>query len=348
MDEALTLPPSSGKSLVSPVEWRKWLTRSLVLLAVLMCLYVGAGLWAVRGDLARASRQLPWQVIPSILCLVFAGWGLRALRWHYYVGRLRWPVPLGHSLCAFMASFAFTATPGKAGEVVKSVLLRTRHNVPLAEGAGVLLVERLGDLLAVLVLAVGGLTLLADGLVYFLAAAALVGGTTVVVSSRAVYQPLLSQVARVPKLAGLSEKVLRLLDTGRVLLHPTPFLVGTGIALIAWSCEGWAFHILLHGFGMRLSPLTSCSIFGIATVVGALSALPGGVGSFEVVMVLLLSRLSLPAAVATLPVVLFRFCTLWLGSFFGFLFLAGWLLFVSKGGAQPVLESSPEKSNFQA
>ena len=97
---------------------------------------------------------------------------------------------------AFLASFAFTATPGKAGEAVKSVLLRGRYGVPLADGMGVLLVERLGDLLAVLVLAAGGLTLLADAQGYFLIAASGVIAATLFVSKRGIYEPILSRMAR--------------------------------------------------------------------------------------------------------------------------------------------------------
>ncbi len=342
MNQAPTLPPPSGGGIPLTSRWRKAIKRSLGFLAVLICVYVGAGLWAVRGDLSRGSRELPWHVIPSIMGLVFVGWGLRGLRWHYYVVRLRWSVPIGHSLWAFLASFAFSATPGKAGEVVKSVLLRTRYNVPLAEGAGVLLVERLGDLVAVLVLAAGGLALMADSLAYFLVAVLLVGGTTILVSTRAIYRPILAQVARLPKLHGLSERLLCLLDTSRTLLRPLPFLVGIGIALIAWGCEGWAFHVLLRGFGLHVEPTVSVSIYGIATVVGALSALPGGVGSFEAVMLLQLSRLKMPVAAATLPVVIFRFCTLWLGCLVGLLFLAGWLALVARQDSQPPANATPE------
>jgi glycosyltransferase 2 family protein len=327
MDCAMTVEPKIAPP--GALAWSQWIGRVALILGISMCLYVGAAFWAARGDLLRALRQLPWQAVPAVIGLVAVGWGLRALRWHYYVRRLQWAVPLRHSLMAFFASFAFSATPGKAGEVIKSVLLRTRYNVPLADGTGVLMVERLGDLLAVLVLATGGLALMADGLVYFVVAAVLVGGMTLCVSSRRIYHPLLGQMAKIRRLSGVTEKILRLLDTGRRLLQPIPFLVGVGIALIAWGCEGLAFHILIRGFGVTAPMVTSCSIYGIATVVGALSALPGGVGSFEVVMVLLLSRLGLPVAAATLPVVLFRFCTLWLGSFVGFIFLLGWFFFVS-------------------
>jgi uncharacterized protein (TIRG00374 family) len=101
-----------------------------------------------------------------------------------------------------------------------------------------------------------------------------------------------------------------------------------GIAVVAWGCEGWAFHLLIRGFGVQTRFLTSCSIYGIATLVGALSALPGGLGSFEVVMVLLLSRLGMPVAAATLPVVLFRLCSLWLGSLAGLIAMVAWFSWI--------------------
>jgi len=330
--------PAPFKPLPSRNEWRKWVKHSLWLLAVIIAVYSAAGLWAVRGDLARASQSLPWRVLPPVMGLVVLGWALRSLRWHYYVRYLRWPVSLSHSLLAFFASFAFSATPGKVGEVVKSVLLRTRYDVPLADGAGVLLVERLGDLLAILVLSAGGLVLLADGVPYFILAAALILGVTLLVSHGPIYHRLFSLLARVPRLAGLVEKSLRLLDAGSRLLKPTPFLVGIAIVLLAWGCEGCAFHLLIRGFGVKVGLGTSCSIYALATLAGALSALPGGLGSFEVVMVLLLTRLGLAAGQATLPVLLFRFCTFWMGSFLGLIVFAGWIL------ATPA-KTSPQPQN---
>jgi glycosyltransferase 2 family protein len=311
--------------------WNRRIGRTVLALTALMCLYLGATAWAARGDLGRATERVPLGLLPSVVGLMLLGLALRAVRWHYYVRRLRWPVPLLPSLWAFVASFAFTATPGKAGEVVKSVLLRTRYNVPLADGVGVLLVERLGDLLAVLLLAAGGFTLLAHGLGYLLLSAVLVVGTTVIVGSRQIYGPLIALVSRIPKLAGPAATALRLLEAGHELLRPVPFLVGMGLAVVAWSCEGVACHLLLRGFGLETQIWTSCSIYGVATVVGALSALPGGVGGFEVVMILLLGRLGMSVAEATMPVALFRLCTLWLGSLIGLISLLGWLYFVGRG-----------------
>jgi uncharacterized membrane protein YbhN (UPF0104 family) len=53
-------------------------------------------------------------------------------------------------------------------------------------------------------------------------------------------------------------------------------------------------------------------------------------GSFEVVAVILLTRLGLPTSTAILPVLLFRFFSLWLTNLVGFFFLMYWLSSVSK------------------
>lgn len=89
--------------------------------------------------------------------------------------------------------------------------------------------------------------------------------------------------------------------------------------------------ILIRGFDVNVSLLTACSIFGVATVVGALSFLPGGLGGFEVVMGLLLGRLGMSLEVTTLLVAVFRFCSLWLGSFVGLVVLLVWLAWAGQG-----------------
>ena len=58
-------------------------------------------------------------------------------------------------------------------------------------------------------------------------------------------------------------------------------------------------------------------------------------------MVLLLSRLGMPVAAATLPVVIFRFCSLWLGSLLGLIFMLVWLAFVSQAAANTSSGDAP-------
>ena len=314
-------------------SWGYWTSRVVGVLVGAMLLYLGLTIWAGVDQLGQALSNFPLATrLPLILALVCLGLFLRGLRWRYYVLYLAWPIPFWPSITAFMASFALTATPGKAGEVVKAGLLRSRYNIPMADTTGVLLVERLEDLLAVMILAAGGLTLLANAWLYFIICLAAVAGITVFVTQEKLHRSFFAQLARFPRLKPGVDKALELLETGQRLLRPAPFINGLAIAIIAWSCEAWAFHWILGGFGIGLPFLTSFSIYGLSTIIGALSMLPGGIGGVEAVMLLLLTTLGINPTAAVAPVVLVRFSTLWFGSLLGFVFMGGWLLTHDLGG----------------
>src|SRR5580692_543973 len=118
----------------------KWLRRSGFILMATVSVYAGATLWAGRGGWQVALTAISLGDILIIVGLVSIGFLLRAGRWHYYVRVLQWEVPLLHSISAFIASIALTATPAKSGELVKAVLLRSQHKISLSQGAGVLLI----------------------------------------------------------------------------------------------------------------------------------------------------------------------------------------------------------------
>ncbi len=292
--------------------------------AAAMALYLVLVLWSGWERLASSLAVFPPALLAGAVGLVLAGWALRGARWHLFVLRLGWPVPLVPSFLAFLASFALTATPGKAGEVVKAGLLRDRFGIPMADTAGVLLAERLGDLAAVLLLAAGGLGLLGDARLPFAVCALLVGLIFLIAASRTLHGGALRALARVAALRPLAGRALALFDASRSLLAPAPLAGGLSLAVAAWSCEALAFAFILEGCGHPLPLLTAFSIYGLATVVGALSLLPGGVGGVEAAMLLLLAAAGVAPASAVPAVVIVRFSTLWLVSLLGALFLALW------------------------
>jgi uncharacterized membrane protein YbhN (UPF0104 family) len=305
----------------------RWLRLSGLVLMAIVSVYAGATLWAGRGGWQVALNSISLHDLVVIVSLVSIGVLLRAGRWHCYIHLLHWNVPLMQSISAFVASFALTATPAKSGELAKVVLLRGQYRISLAQGAGVLLIERLGDLFAVIVLAIGGLALFVDLSGYVLASFAVFGVVVLaVVKCRAV----LARVQAVPQLRNIALKLAGVLDAVALLMRPVPLLAGGGIALAAWSCEALAFHYLLGRLGIQSSLLVSFSIYGLSTLAGALSMLPGGLGSVEAVMTFLLTRLAVPTSTAAVAVVIFRLCTLWLFSLIGAACMAAWMIVFAK------------------
>ena len=68
------------------------------------------------------------------------------------------PSPNGSriNLGVYFAGFALTTSPGRVGEILRSVLLKP-HGVPPAASVAAFFAERVSDLLAILVLAAVGL-----------------------------------------------------------------------------------------------------------------------------------------------------------------------------------------------
>src|SRR5580700_7398250 len=187
----------------------KWLRRSGFILMAMVGVYAGATLWAGRGGWQLALTAISLGDILIIVGLVSVGFFLRAGRWHYYIRILKWDVPLLHSISAFVASIALTATPAKTGEMAKAVLLRGQHEISLSQGAGVLLIERLGDLFAVVVLAICGLALFIDLSNYVLASVVVVG---MVVFLAAKCRAVLERVQAIPRLRNASLRLVEMLD----------------------------------------------------------------------------------------------------------------------------------------
>lgn len=93
--------------------------------------------------------------------------------------------------------------------------------------------------------------------------------------------------------------------------------MAVGLGTVSWLGEGVGFYWVLRGLGLPGgSELLSLAVFilSFSTVVGAVSALPGGLGAAEVSIAGMLALLGgLPAETAAAATLLIRFATLWFG-----------------------------------
>jgi uncharacterized protein (TIRG00374 family) len=115
-------------------------------------------------------------------------------------------------------------------------------------------------------------------------------------------------------------------------LSPRPMLVSTAISVPGWFMECmelWLLLSLLTGAAFPSLSIDSLTLLLIATFVhaaasaiGALSFLPGGLGGYEAVSVLLLTTLfSFTEGIAGVATILVRLVTLWFSVVVGFIAL---------------------------
>lgn len=294
-----------------------------ILLATLFgaLVFAGLALYSDVQELAANLGRYQWRYFVYGLGLATANYGLRFLRWQYYLARLKVPlgapggVPTGDSARIFVAGFVMSVTPGKVGEVFKSVLLQASHGVPLARTAPIVVAERLTDLLALVLLTAVASLAFEGG-----AAIALAGGIFVaVVWTACAYRPLgelaLRIAGKLPVLGRLEARLREAYDALHELVRPTPLAVASLLAVVSWGLECVSLLVIALGFeGVVLSLLEATFAYGGPTIVGALVLLPGGLGATEAGMTGVLEALEVPGmstSVAIAITMLVRLATLW-------------------------------------
>ena len=283
--------------------------------------YLGLSLWAGWRDVVAAVVQVgPW-VLAGLLALSLVNYLLRFLRWARYLALLDAPVPWRINLDAYFAGFALTTSPGKVGEMLRSVLLKP-HGVPSAASVAAFFAERVSDLLAILVLAAVGLWAYAPARpIVGLALAAVVVALLLVQWTALIAAIDRWAQARPQKWARLVVKLCEVVLHFRRCFSLPAMGMGLALGVVAWFAEGLGFWWLLLALDHPLPLSTAVFIYAFAMLVGALSFLPGGLGGSEAAMVALLSLNGFPEASAVSATLICRLATLWFAVGLGALFL---------------------------
>lgn len=314
--------------------------RALILsVAAAAAGYLAFSLWGGWAQVGHALAQVGWAGLAALLALSLLNYGLRFVRWQLYLGALGHPQPWRASLRIYLAGFALTTTPGKAGEALRSVFLQGR-GMPLGRSLAALVSERLSDLVAVVLLCLVGLSQFpalrlvvaaAVGLIVIVyvsiaqarrpdapSADASSGPPGVPTGGILQGQPgeqrggRSAQAAHQPsRLRSVWRRVQQLLAGARPCHTPALLLATTALSLLAWAAEAWAFHLLLGALGSNATLSFSVFVYAIAMLAGALSFLPGGLGGTEATMMSLLLLAGHEQPVAVVATVLIRLTTLW-------------------------------------
>jgi uncharacterized membrane protein YbhN (UPF0104 family) len=261
---------------------------------------------AVQGRLASLSPA----TIGVALALPTAGYLVRFVRWAAYMRVLGHRVPVLAHLQIYLAGFALTATPGKVGENLRALYLRP-YGVPASHSVAAFVAERLGDLVAMTLLAGLALDLAVEHSWWIAGTSALTVTVLAVIRHPGLPDLIDTHVRGRGRLSTLLRRAVGSLRAARQLLSIRLLVVGLGLALLAWSAEAWTFGFLSRSLGIAIAIPTAMGVFAVATLLGAVSFLPGGVGPTEAVMggLLVISGASVPDAAAV--TVLIRAVTLW-------------------------------------
>ena len=274
-------------------------------LAVALLFFVFRGMdWSALETALREARLLPLLGLVVVTLGVYAA---RAWRW----GDLLLPlgrVPYPDLFSATMVGFASGLLIPRAGELLRPWLISRRHPIAASAGFATIILERLLDLITVLLLFAvylfvlpapaaqieGRLTelvKLGGAMTAGVALAVLVFLLALHANAERVIGTLEKLLTRAPRwLAEPCSKILRAFSSGLAVLRaPFPLLARIGLeSLAVWLLIALGFHLNHMAFGIQL-PFHANFLLMAFLVVGVAIPTPGMVGGFHAFYLLALS-----------------------------------------------------------
>lgn len=276
---------------------------------------------ALFSDIQKVSLKITefnWKLFPIVLGLTLVNYTLRGIKFHYYLGLIgAKEIHVRESFRLFVAGFPLAVTPGKIGEALKGVWIHNLTGIPTAQGIAVVAAERISDGLAVLALSTFGV--LAYPKYWPAFTIVLIGLSEIIIISqiRPIALFFLDFAGRLQFLGKLTQNLREFYEGSYTLFSPRATLIAVCLGIVSWLGEGVGFYLILVGFGLDPSGSTfSIAVFilSFSTVIGAVTALPGGLGAAEAsISGMLILLLSTPVDIAAAGTLLIRFATLWFG-----------------------------------
>lgn len=272
--------------------------------------YAALVFWVGLGGFLAAAANLGPAHLALMLALSSAGYALRFARWNRYLQTLGHPIPTRVHLRIYLAGFALTATPGKLGEALRSHLLKPL-GVPYTHSLAALVSERMADVAIIALFALAGLTTYSRLNLLILPAAAAVLLLYLACTRDAVLDRLPRIVPAGGRLHHWAVRIAGLLRAAGRCTQAGNLLPTFGLGTAAWLCEVLSFFLLLTWMGSGAGFSVALLSYATATLAGALSFLPGGLGGTEAAMTSLLLSAGLDTALAVAATIAIRLTTLW-------------------------------------
>lgn len=314
MENDEQLPP--GIKAVGPdnkhvlAGWRFYALIFTIILTVIG--YLLFSLWGGWHQVVAAFYKVGAVRTIAILSVAFISYLFRFSRWNYFLHTLGHRVPIFQSLRLYLAGFSLTTTPGKAGEALRSVFLKD-YGIAYRRSFGALLSERFSDLIAVVVLAAGGLFVEEKTRIIILLSLLFIAFALYAIQN----DPWLKAIERwtsrkfSPHLSHVVEFMIETVLAFRSCFKTRVLIWGIILGCIAWGLEGAILYFLLKTLGSPIALFEAIYIHAFALLVGAITFLPGGLGGAEVTLYELLRYHDVPSSTAVAATLFLRLSTLW-------------------------------------
>ena len=290
------------------VKLKKKILVSIVIAGIV---YLAFTIYADYEKVLTAFSGFNWFLLPLLLLLSFLNYLTRFIKWDFYLSVIKIRIKKLDSLSIFMSGLIMSITPGKIGELLKSYLVKEVNGDPISKTAPIIFAERVTDFLSLLLIAIIGAYTFNYGTELTLIVSAFFIILIFIISNKKISLHILNSLERITFLNRYITNLHRAYESSYQLFRPLPLIKMTIVSLISWGFECLGYHLILLNFDINFGFFWASFNYAFATIAGAVSMLPGGLGVTEGSLTFLLAERGISSDIAVTTTLIVRVVTLW-------------------------------------
>ena len=296
------------------------LKRNLLIVFIFAILiYLGLISYSDFNKTISSLKSIPLDAFLLSLLAIIISIIFKFIRWQIYLNELEIKLTFADSLLVFTSGFIMSISPGKIGELLKSFLLKSKCQIPIAKSSPVVAAERIVEFTALILVCLLGVIIFNSGsnYIFIFAPILLTGG--VIVNSNKFRNILRKMFSRLPFINKYIDDIEEFNVNLKKLLRLNIFLKILLISITAWILEFYGFYFILSSFKNDITVVWASFSYSLSILIGAVSMLPGGIGTTEGALSFLLTQKGIIENVAIASTIVIRLFTLWIPVFLGFI-----------------------------
>jgi uncharacterized protein (TIRG00374 family) len=285
--------------------------KILISIVIAGILYLSFTIYADFNNLTLVLSKFSWWLLPLVLILSFLNYLSRFFKWDYYLSILDVKIKRIDSFSIFMSGLIMSVTPGKMGELLKAYLVKQISGTPISRTAPIILAERITDFISLVIIALIGAYIYDYGRNIVIAVGLFFLFVVIVISNKNIALFIINQLEKIKLFRKYLLNIHSAYESSYLLLRPLPLFYMTMFSFVSWSFECLGYYLILKNFGVDVNYMWASFSYAFATIVGAISMLPGGLGLTEGSLTYMLLQKSVSKEVAVASTFIIRAVTLW-------------------------------------
>ena len=208
--------------------------------------------------------------------------------------------------------------PGRVSEPFRAALLKAVKGIPFSFSLAAVFLERLSDMIILLLFSLFAFYFTNASL--FIIPFIIVLFAIIIIATTSQHSLTLRGINIILRSIGFQKYVnvfRKLLKEAKISKR---FVIPIIFSIFIWGIDAIVFYKSLELFGVDVNYFVVLSFFALSLIVGLVSFLPGGIGSAEASMSILLSMIGVDYSIALTAVLIARLFTLWYIIIIGMLF----------------------------